>query len=939
MKSLFSTRIITGTLGIALLTLISVSWICYRNAAQLIKSTNQQIDSQTELSLLKEIFVAVKKAEIEFKSYLITKKPIHWEEYKINSTKIDQKINHIQQLNSAKADQDQKEQLSQLQNLLYQRRIWHQKIIDLKNKNKLSITTQLVLMEKGNTLTNKIGWLISNLESQKQKQLQIYNQQSPTKIREFIVIVMAGYSITLAIFCIVYYFLYRHIKEQHENENLLLQIKDKLEVVVEQRTVELQNIFNQLKQELNARREIEQNLKISEANQKAIFNNILDMAWLKDSEGRFIAVNEAFTKTTYLNIENVIGKTDLDLWPFDIAERYRHQDIEVMSSGKNKFIEETLTNKYGNIIWLEIVKTPIYNEQGEVIGTTGMARDITARRKAEEALRESEERFRQIAETIHLVFFMNSADLNKIIYISPAYEKIWDRNCQSLYENPAEWIDSVHPEDRDRVKAAFVRQIEGLPFLEQYRIVRPDGQIRWILARSFPVRNEAGKVYRYAGFAEDISDRKQAEQERIELIESLGAIAANLREAERRWRFLLENVQLAVVVLDNNYRIEYVNPFFVKLVDYTKEELLGKDWYDLLVPSDQETLTIKNSQAWENYQYTQASSPSNTYSYCPLTCFLIPSPAGPYCDTSLSSSSSSIPSIILTKSGEKKVIAWKNTLLKNSRSEVISTMSIGEDITERQILERIKDEFISIVSHEIRTPLTAIYATLGMLSKGVIKPECEKGKRALRIAARNTERLVQLVNDILDLERLESGNMTLIKQTCNVAELLQRSTYLMEMIANEANINLLLNFQDVQCYADPDRIIQVLTNLISNAIKFSPPGATIWLSAELQEQEENKQNPFPYSLSLPFSHLSFPAFPAILFKIKDQGRGIAPEKMEAIFDRFHQIDASDTRQKGGTGLGLAICRSIVQQHGGQIWVESNLNEGSTFYFTLPLKLV
>ena len=181
----------------------------------------------------------------------------------------------------------------------------------------------------------------------------------------------------------------------------------------------------------------------------------------------------------------------------------------------------------------------------------------------------------------------------------------------------------------------------------------------------------------------------------------------------------------------------------------------------------------------------------------------------------------------------------------------------------------------------------------------------------LEIAVSNTDRLVRLINDILDLERMESGKMSMEKQTCNAADLMTQAVDSVRDLAEKAGVTLSVSPHSARIWVDPDRIIQALINLLSNAIKFSPRGRTIWLSATPQEDQ-------------------------ILFQVKDQGRGIPQEKRESIFERFQQVDASDRREKGGTGLGLPITRSIVQQHGGRIWVESTLGQGSTFSFTLPL---
>ena len=247
------------------------------------------------------------------------------------------------------------------------------------------------------------------------------------------------------------------------------------------------------------------------------------------------------------------------------------------------------------------------------------------------------------------------------------------------------------------------------------------------------------------------------------------------------------------------------------------------------------------------------------------------------------------------------------------RSEgIVGAVVIFKDITERQIIDRMKDEFISVVSHELRTPLTSIRSSITLLSSGRIDSQSSKSQRLLEIALDNSNRLVRLINDILDLERIKSGKVTMVKASYSAANIMVDAVEIVQNMADKANITISVTPLSVQLWVDRDRIIQTLTNLLSNAIKFSPPNTTVSLEARLQDNE------------------------MAVFQVQDRGRGIPSEHLETIFDRFQQVDASDSRDRGGTGLGLAICRSIVQQHGGQIGVESTLGQGSTFYFTLPI---
>lgn len=272
-------------------------------------------------------------------------------------------------------------------------------------------------------------------------------------------------------------------------------------------------------------------------------------------------------------------------------------------------------------------------------------------------------------------------------------------------------------------------------------------------------------------------------------------------------------------------------------------------------------------------------------------------------------------------------------------SQLDGFLLVLNDITERQQIEQMKNEFVAMVSHELRTPLTAMRGSLGLLMTGKLGTLSDKGQRMLEIAANNVERLLRLVNDILDLEKMESGKITLVPQACTIANVMTQSIEVMQAMADKAEVKLACAPIAVQVWADPDCLLQVLTNLLSNAIKFSPSGATVWVRAQqlpMSVGDDKPLNQGRESQSSLIADFLKHTSTAVLVSVEDQGRGIPSDKLEKVFDRFQQIDVSDSRQKGGTGLGLAICRSIVEQHEGKIWVESTIGEGSSFYVLLPL---
>lgn len=227
-------------------------------------------------------------------------------------------------------------------------------------------------------------------------------------------------------------------------------------------------------------------------------------------------------------------------------------------------------------------------------------------------------------------------------------------------------------------------------------------------------------------------------------------------------------------------------------------------------------------------------------------------------------------------------------------------------------VEEMKQQFVAMISHDLRTPLTSVCGFLEMLEHGAYGSLSDQGQQRTQLAERNISRLISLINDLLDMEKLESGRLELAPETIPLEPVAVRSVDAVRVFAEQHKVNIVIEPMDCTVYADGNRLVQVLVNLISNAVKFSPADSTITVSAR-------------------------PKGDLIDVRIADQGRGVPPQFREAIFERFRQVKTTDATQKGGTGLGLAICKAIVEQHGGAIGVESEEGKGSTFWFTVPVR--
>ncbi len=345
------------------------------------------------------------------------------------------------------------------------------------------------------------------------------------------------------------------------------------------------------------------------------------------------------------------------------------------------------------------------------------------------------------------------------------------------------------------------------------------------------------------------------------------------RASEARTRSVIENMLEGLIVTDGGGVIGSVNPSAERMFGYSRWEMVGQH-IRMLMPRS----LAGNTEAFLKDAFPRAIGRISEWDG-------------------------------RRKNGE--VFRFELSLYEFLTEEGRHFAGHVRDISDRRKLERLKKEFVATVSHELRTPLTSIRGSLSLLAGGALGELPDEARDVLAIAERNTVRLITLINDILDLERLEAGRMEMTITAVPLSGILGRSEESVHGMAAASGVVLEAGRAEVDVLGDADRLVQVLVNLLSNAVKFSPRNGRIVISTHLDGRMAE-------------------------VRVQDQGRGIPASHREAIFQRFQQVEASDSRQKGGTGLGLAICRAIVEQHGGTIGVDSEVGKGSTFWFRIPL---
>ena len=639
--------------------------------------------------------------------------------------------------------------------------------------------------------------------------------------------------------------------------------------------LELMNQAHEIDQASREHQRIDTALTVERNFVSAVLDTVDALVAVFDTAGRVVRFNRACEAISGYTPEELVGRYFWErLIPREDVEDARHKFEELREGAFPAAYENFWVTRSGNRRRIAWSATALLDDQKQVgfIIATGI--DVTKRREAEETLIASEARYRLIVEgslgmicTHDLSGLIHSVNRNGAESIGRTIKQVIGHSLKDLL-----------PEGAQEAFESYLTQItesgeaQGLMHMRHL-----DGGIRVVAYRNKLVAAPGYEPHVLA-FGVDVTEKIRTE--------------AELRALVRQSNSILESVGDGIYGLDLDGNVTVVNPAAAEMLGYTRLELLGRNMHDIIHHSHPDGRSYPRTDCPINQSLQKLETvrmSSEVFWRKDGSKFPVDYVARPQIEVS-------------TRPGVDR------------REKAVGVVVAFTDTTDRHALDRMKDEFVSTVSHELRTPLTSLRAALGLVQSGTLSSRPEKAAQMLDIAIGNTHRLTRLVNDILDLERIRSGKAEMHFAMCSMADLLNAAVAQRKGDAARTNIQVDVEAGKVEVWADSDRIIQTVANLIANAIKFSAENNRILLKATVLSPEEAQ------------------------IEVRDSGQGIPADKLEQIFDRFRQVDASDSRTMGGTGLGLAICQGIVRQHGGRIWVTSTEGVGSSFFFTLPKKM-
>ena len=599
-------------------------------------------------------------------------------------------------------------------------------------------------------------------------------------------------------------------------------------------------------------------------------------------DGRFLRVNAELGRMLGYSEQELLSKTwDQVTHPED--REASHGRIDELKKDPRRCLdsEKRYIHRDGSVVWARIKMSAVRDAAGNALYFAIHVEDITERKRVAEALRESENRFRHIADSSPSMMWVTN-EQGGIEFMNRMLLAFGGATMQQVEGD--QWRRFFHPDDAPEHHRAFENAVrERAPFRAEARVRRADGEWRWLGSYATPRFSDSGEFLGHIGLSSDITDRLLSEQA--------------LRSSEEKFRQLAENIREVFWMMPLTAdEILYISPAYEQIWERSCESLYRDpmSWAEAIHPDDRE-------QAHAIFaRQVQGEAIDSVYR-------------------------------IRTPAGAEKWISDRAFPIRDSEGRLIRVAGIADEITERKHYEgeliraregadaanQAKSRFLANMSHEIRTPMNGV---LGMLQLLIDTRLDSEQRRYVSVAQDSALVLLALIDDILDLSKIEAGKIVLERMSFAPGGVVEGVAHLLQVQAAAKGLELRSRIAPELpplVVGDAHRVRQVLTNLAGNAIKFTERGE-ITLEAGLEGMEEGKAR--------------------VYFAVTDTGIGIRPDQVAALFSPFTQADASTTRKYGGTGLGLAISKQLVEMMGGKIGVEAREGRGSKFRFTAVLDM-
>jgi PAS domain S-box-containing protein len=660
--------------------------------------------------------------------------------------------------------------------------------------------------------------------------------------------------------------------------------------------VENTHLYEEAQNEITERKRAEEALRESEERYRELVENANDIVYTIDVAGKFTSVNRATERITGYTREEALTLNLVQIVSPDDFALARQMLQSKATKGQPTTYPLEIYAKDGHKVSLELSTRLIYQE-GKFVGSQGIARDITERKRAEETLRESEEKYRTLVEKANEAITI--AQDGVFVFANRRLSDLLGVPAGDLEGKP--FIDFVWPEDRELVMANYRKRIAGETVRDAYdfRFIGAGGRSTWVFL-SAAVIQWKGKPATL-NLLTDITERKRAEDA--------------LRRSEEKFRLLVENSYDIIYTLTADGVFIFVSPAWTTLLGHPVTQVAGQPLQQFVHPDDIPGYmvflqsVIKTGQRQEGVEY-RVQHTDGTWYWHTSSAVPLKDEAGTIVGFY------GIARDITERKRAEEALRELNTVLEQRVEERTQELSLANLDLARAV--RLRDEFLANMSHELRTPLNGILGLSESLQEGTYGPLTPKQMHSLQTIESSGQRLLALVSDILDFAKIGAGKLDVRMGPVSVKSVGQASLRFVEQAAQKKHLTLTLQLDEQieSLQADKQRLRQILVNLLANAVKFTPEGGAVGLEV-VGDAERGEAR----------------------FTVWDTGIGIAPEDIARLFQPFIQLDTGLARHYEGAGLGLALVARLVELHSGRVWAESEPGRGSRFTVAIPWQAV